>query len=133
VHWRLRDANRLRHDHGLQEEGRQVYWYGPHAGGWDWAVGVGFLLFWILFAVAIAAVVRSFLRGGRGPYSPYRGFGAPGPYGPAESRPGSGPVTPEQILAERYARGEIDEDEFWRRMTTLRSGRPGDPSAGPAS
>ena len=36
-----------------------------------------------------------------------------------------GPVTPEQILAERFARGEIDEDEFWRRMATLRAGRQG--------
>jgi len=123
---------RVRHDHGLQEEGSYMYWHGPHAGGWAWAVGLGSLLFWVLFAVAIAALVRSFLRGGRGPYPPFRGYGTPGPYDPPEARAGHGPVTPEQILAERYARGEIDEDEFWRRMTTLRSGRQGDTSAGPA-
>jgi uncharacterized membrane protein len=35
----------------------------------------------------------------------------------------------EQILAERFARGEIDEDEFWQRMTTLRAGRADDPAA----
>jgi putative membrane protein len=109
-----------------------MYWHGPYAGGWEWAVGLGSLLFWVLIAVAIAALVRSFLRGGRGPNPPYRGFGAPGPYGSAETRPGPGPASAEQILEERYARGEIDEDEFWRRMTTLRSGRQGDASAGPA-
>ena len=106
-----------------------MYWHGPYAGGW--AVGLGSLLLWVLFAVAIAALVRYFLQSGRGPFRPYRGYGAPGPYDPPETRAAHGPVTPEQILAERYARGEIDEDEFWRRMTTLRSGRQGD--ADPAS
>jgi putative membrane protein len=28
--------------------------------------------------------------------------------------------TPEQLLAERFARGEIDEDEYHRRLTPLR-------------
>ena len=48
------------------------------------------------------------------PCPPSQGYGTP---------PGHGPVTSEQILAERFARGEIDEDEFWRRKTTLRAGR----------
>jgi sec-independent protein translocase protein TatB len=61
----------------------------------------------------------------RRPQPPYQGYGAPGPY----DQPGSGPVTAEQILAERFARGEIGEDEFWQRMTTLRAGRPDDHSA----
>jgi putative membrane protein len=34
------------------------------------------------------------------------------------SRPSSGPV---QILEERFARGEIDEEEFKQRRETLRS------------
>jgi uncharacterized membrane protein len=33
------------------------------------------------------------------------------------------------ILAERFARGEIDEDAFWQRMTALRARRPDDHSA----
>jgi Short C-terminal domain len=37
---------------------------------------------------------------------------------------------PEQILAERFARGEIDEDEFHQRMTVLRAEAP--PHPGPA-
>jgi putative membrane protein len=101
-----------------------MYWYGPHLGGWGWAAGLGSLLFWVIFAVAAAVLIRSFLRGGRPPYPPDQGYRTP---------PGHGPVTPEQILAERFARGEIDEDEFWRRMTTLRASRQGDVPPGPAS
>jgi hypothetical protein len=37
--------------------------------------------------------------------------------------------TSPQILAERFARSEIDQDEFWQRMTALRAGRPDDHSA----
>ncbi|MFI0716705.1 SHOCT domain-containing protein [Streptomyces inhibens] len=35
-----------------------------------------------------------------------------------------GGPTPEQILAERYARGEIDEEEYQRRLATLRGSPP---------
>jgi putative membrane protein len=48
------------------------------------------------------------------------------------------PMTPaEAILSERFARGEIDEDEFRARMTTLRGGPtppppPATPPAPPA-
>ncbi|MFI9201609.1 SHOCT domain-containing protein [Streptomyces sp. NPDC053048] len=37
------------------------------------------------------------------------------------------PSSPEQILAERYARGEIDEEEYQRRLATLRGSPPGPP------
>jgi putative membrane protein len=36
---------------------------------------------------------------------------------------------PRQILAERYARGEIDEEEYRRRLDTLRGGQPTGPRA----
>ena len=36
---------------------------------------------------------------------------------------------PRQILAERYARGEIDEEEYRRRLDTLRGGHPTGPRA----
>jgi len=40
---------------------------------------------------------------------------------------------PEQILAERFAAGEIDEEEYHRRLQTLRStdGRPANLSGSP--
>jgi putative membrane protein len=68
--------------------------------------------------------VSCYLRLSSGDRSP-AGYGGPVPY----DQPGPRPVTAEQILAERFARGEIDEDEFWQRMTALRAGRPDDHSA----
>jgi len=38
----------------------------------------------------------------------------------APSRPGDGRKTPEDILKERYARGEIDKDEYTTRLAELR-------------
>ena len=39
--------------------------------------------------------------------------------GSGETRP-----TPEQVLAERFARGEVDEEEYRRRLDTLRGAGP---------
>jgi putative membrane protein len=36
---------------------------------------------------------------------------------------------PRHILAERYARGEIDDEEYQRRLGTLRGGQPTRPRA----
>jgi putative membrane protein len=87
--------------------------------------GLSSLVFWVLLALAVVAVLRWSAWGDRRPH-PYPGYWAPGPLG----QPGPGRGTAEQILAERFARGEIDEDEFWQRMTALRAGRPEDHSAG---
>jgi len=97
-----------------------MFWYGPHLGGWAWALGLGSLLFWALVAVAIFALVRSSTHTGRGP-NPPRGYASgTGSYGPPAPAPRQASA-PEQILAERFARGEIDEDEFHQRMATLRA------------
>ena len=63
----------------------------------------------LFFAVVITAVVVGvhYLTGSRA----------------AASRPGSGSAHPEDLLAGRFARGEIDEDEFQRRMSLLREHR----------
>jgi len=82
-----------------------MYWYGDHMSGWGYALmTVTMVIFWGLLIVGIVALVRYLSRGGQP-------TGAP----PAQ-RP-----TPDQVLAERFARGEIDEDEYGRRLDALRT------------
>jgi putative membrane protein len=86
--------------------------------GWGWPMAVSSLIFWVLVAVAIVALIRYLTRTGHqgaGPRPPYQWQQAPAGYHPP------GPPSPEQILAERFARGEIDEQEFRARLGTLRS------------
>jgi putative membrane protein len=84
---------------------------GTRMSGPDWLfMGLGGLLLW---ALIIAAVVLA-LRNTRW-------------LGPSAS-------TPEQVLAQRYARGEIDEAEYRRRLQILQQAgghRPGSPEPGP--
>jgi putative membrane protein len=81
-------------------------WYDwDHMGGWGWAATtIGFLLLLGLIALIAWSVVRAVRRPGGGPLDPR----APGQ------------DTAEQLLADRFARGEIDEDEYRRRLVTLR-------------
>jgi putative membrane protein len=82
-------------------------------GGW-WP-GPWFLLiplFWIAVVVAIVAFAASRRRrwaaAGYGPGGPCGPWGGPGAHGTATS-----------VLAERFARGEIDEAEYRARLETL--------------
>ncbi len=73
----------------------------------DWhAMFFGPLFMILLLAVLIAAVIL-FARGLGGPWTP-----AP----PHHTLPGR---TPLDILKERFARGEIDKDEFEERRRVL--------------
>lgn len=78
-----------------------MFWW-PGASGWGWLfMSVFMLAFW---GLVVWAIVRAVGDGGR-----WRG--------PREREPGD----PERILAERFARGEIDEAEYRDRLATLRS------------
>lgn len=66
------------------------------------AMGFSMLLFWVLIVAAVVALVRGF-GGGRS------GRGDPGPC----------ERTALDILAERYARGEIDKTEFEQKRHDL--------------
>jgi putative membrane protein len=83
-----------------------MWWYGSPMGGW----GVLFMtittvLFWGMIILGVVALFRYLNRGDR----------------PTMSR-----STPEQVLAERFARGEIDEQDYRQRLDTLRGiSRPG--------
>ena len=82
-----------------------MYPYGEHMSGWGYALGIiGMVLFWVVLVLAMAATARYLDR--------KRGESLP-PTPPA-------PPAPELVLAERFARGEIDADEYRQRLDTLR-------------
>lgn len=112
-------------------------------GDWLWSI-FSTAVFIVLLTMAIMLLVRVFSgprRQGPGPVTrPVGGpwFG-PGPSAQGAARPGWGPqaaegVGAERILAERYARGEISEEEYRSRLEVLRqagTGWAGAAGAGP--
>ncbi|MEU6973769.1 SHOCT domain-containing protein [Kitasatospora aureofaciens] len=91
-----------------------MMWYG----GWGWGgmlfMGVVMVLFWAL-VIAVVVALFHYLPGAR------RGERAGPPASSGERGWGSGRA--EDVLAERFARGEIDEDEYKRRLALLREHR----------
>ena len=84
-----------------------MYWYGSDPGGWGYALmTIGMVLYWGLLITGVVMLVR------------YVGREA--------SPPTHLPVlhTAEQLLAERFARGELDETEYRSRLATLRGQAP---------
>ncbi|MFF4910809.1 SHOCT domain-containing protein [Streptomyces sp. NPDC001260] len=85
-----------------------MFWYDHDVSGWGWfTMSVGMILFW---AVLIALGVMLFRTLSRSDDSPTSS-------GTAPRRPAGS--TAEQLLAERFARGEIDEDEYRHRLAVL--------------
>ncbi len=102
-----------------------MYGDGNFPGGFFWPGLVSSVLFWVVVAIAIVALIRYLTRHDR----PWGGPAfRPGP--PPPFPPGPAAMTPEHILAERFARGEIDEQEFRSRMAALREHAQG-PAPGP--
>jgi putative membrane protein len=88
-------------------------WMGDWSwGGWT-AMVVTMVLFWTLVAVVALLVIRSLREGGDMPS------------GRRDPLP-----SPEHILEERFARGEIDAEEFDHRRRVLRGGQMGRRSGG---
>ncbi|RDI55233.1 SHOCT domain-containing protein [Nocardia mexicana] len=80
-----------------------MVWYGHEMSGWGYAwMGLGMVLFWGLLIAGFVVLVRYVAAADRGPR--YR-----------SENPG-----PEVLLAERFARGEIDEQEYASRLAALR-------------
>jgi putative membrane protein len=80
-----------------------MYW-GPGMGGWGMALMViGNLVFWGLL-ITVAVLLARYIRLGQTTSSP-----------PAE-------VSPQQIAAQRFARGEVNEDEYLRLLQVLSGG-----------
>jgi putative membrane protein len=77
-----------------------MFWYGNGMNGWGYSVmTIGMVLFWAVAILGGVALLRHLLR-------------------PAPAARGN---TPEEVLAERFARGEIDDEEFDRRRKALRA------------
>jgi putative membrane protein len=78
-----------------------MWWYGPGMNGWGVALmTIGTVLFWALIIFGLIAVARILRTTGDHP---------------SQVRP-----TPEALLAERFARGEINEQEYRQSLDTLR-------------
>jgi putative membrane protein len=76
-----------------------MYYFGPGMNGWALTLLIiGNVVFWGLLVVAAVALIRYTKRG---------------------QVDSSTPQTPQQILAQRFARGDIDEDEYTRRLQVL--------------
>ena len=85
-----------------------MFWYGNGMNGWGYVLmTVGMVLFWGLVIFGIVTMVR------------HLGRAAQLPGETAAPRP-----APERLLAERFARGEIDDQEYRARLATLQGGAP---------
>jgi putative membrane protein len=77
-----------------------MYWYGPN--GWGIALmALSMVVFWGLVIAGVVLLVRWLSSDRRAPVPPPQAD------------------DPRRILAERYARGEIDEAEYRQRMNVL--------------
>ncbi|WUD78209.1 SHOCT domain-containing protein [Streptomyces sp. NBC_00510] len=73
-----------------------------HMNGWGWALmSLGWLVLLVLVGLAVAVLVRRTADGGPG------------------RAPDRRDPSPRELLAERYARGEIDDEEYRRRLEVL--------------
>ena len=87
-----------------------MFWSDHDMSGWGYAgMAIGMVLFWVLVIVGIIALIRFSTGATQTRVNP-----APPPY--TES--------PEQVLAARFARGEIDEAEYQQRLAVLRGATP---------
>ncbi|MGW2515512.1 SHOCT domain-containing protein [Streptomyces sp. NPDC001617] len=83
-----------------------MYWNHHDMTGWDWfATSVGMVLMWALLIGVAVLLYRSLNR-------------------TSEPRDTTARRSPEQLLAERFARGEVDEEEYRRRLAVLRGDGP---------
>ncbi|HEU5155594.1 MAG TPA: SHOCT domain-containing protein [Streptosporangiaceae bacterium] len=83
-----------------------MYGYADHMSGWGYAfMTITMVALWALVIIGLVALVRFLTHTGRSQ---------------ATEQAAKPPATPEQLLAERFARGEIDPDEYRKRLEILR-------------
>jgi putative membrane protein len=80
-----------------------MFGYGYGMGWWGYAcMGVGMVVLWALLIAGVLALIRFIARDQQ------------------DGRTGPTASTAQQLLAARFARGEISETEYHDRLTTLR-------------
>ncbi|MFW6078537.1 MAG: SHOCT domain-containing protein [Gemmatimonadota bacterium] len=84
----------------LQTDG----WWGHMNGSWAWGMMLFMTLFWVAVIALVVWLIVRLTRGGGAAGGAARGDRA------------------EEILRERYARGEIDRESFERMLDDLRRG-----------
>lgn len=100
-----------------------MYWYGNGMSGWGYGLmTLSMILFWGLVIYGIVLLVRYLGRDGARAGRPAE------PPRPPEPRP----AEPERLLAERFARGEIDQEEYQQRLAVLHGSQPSGPPREPA-
>ena len=78
-----------------------MMYYGPGMGGWMMALMIfGNVLFWTALILGVVMVARLLRRD-------------------YPNKSGSSEVAPQQLLAERLARGEITEDDYRQSLLVL--------------
>jgi putative membrane protein len=83
-----------------------MYWNHHAMNGWGWfAMSISTVLLWALLITVAVLLFRTLNRTPGHPSTPVS-------------------ASPEQLLADRFARGEIDEDEYRNRMAVLRAEGP---------
>ncbi|WP_187645611.1 SHOCT domain-containing protein [Streptomyces sp. TRM49041] len=86
-----------------------MFWFDRDMSGWGWfAMSASMILFWALIITVAVLLFRALNRA------------------PDHTHVSASP-SPEQLLAERFARGDIDEEDYQRRLAALRSSGPAKP------
>jgi putative membrane protein len=85
-------------------------WMWNHGWGWGgWILmGLGMVVFWAAVIILVVLVIRYFTSDRSSA---------------SATRTAPGPNRAEDLLGERFARGEIDDEDFRRRMALLREPR----------
>lgn len=80
-----------------------MYWNDHDMSGWGYAwMSVGMLIFWALVIGGIVIAIRFAISD-------------------RDTAPRSASPSPQELLAQRFARGEIDETEYSTRLAALRA------------
>ncbi|MGW2717749.1 SHOCT domain-containing protein [Streptomyces sp. NPDC001492] len=83
-----------------------MYWNGHDMNGWGWfAMSIGTVLLWALLITVAVLLYRTLNQVPEPPRT-------------------STAASPERLLAERFARGEIDEEQYRRGLAVLRGDGP---------